>query len=269
MSGRNSKTVDERRAARIDELVRAARDEAPPPTLARHALDRLAAVAPVNAPPDSSPSAKRSPTLAIAKAALIVSTLCLGVFAVEKVRLPDEGRSSSAPTPSAATPGANAFPAAEAVAERAPPSPPDEQPSGDALEVHQLPSATADVADAPRQRAIATASERRTTAPKVTAPSVGTAPADTFALELARLREARTALAAGRVDEASSILAHYEESFPNGVLLPEAKAMRVDVLLAAGHVDEARSEAEGFIVRYPNSPQAGRMRVLVERRTVR
>jgi len=260
--------MDERRAARIDELVRAARDEAPPPTLARNALDRLAAVAPLNAPPEASPSAKRSPTLVIAKAALIVSTLCLGVVAVENVRGPAAGRSSSAPTPSAATPGADALPTPEAIAERAPPSPPDEQPTSDGLDVHRLPSATTDSADAPRPRGIASTSERRT-APKITAPNVGTAPADDFALELARLRQARTALAAGRVDEAGSILAQYEESFPKGVLLPEAKAMHVDVLLAAGHADEARSEAEAFIVRYPNSPQAGRMRVLVERRTIR
>lgn len=266
MSGRDSKTMDERRAARIDELVRAGRDEAPPPTLARDALDRLAAAAPLNALPDSSAAAKRSPTFAIAKAALIVSALCIGVFAVEKVRLPTGGGSSSVAVPNTEIPGANASPTGTP-AEGAVPSS-TSTPAPDAFDVHRLPSATPDAADVAQEKRTLGTPERRTIATKPAA-SVAAAPTDDFALELARLRQARTALAAGRVDEAGSILAHYEESFPNGVLLPEAKAMHVNVLVAAGRADEARAEAEAFVARYPNSPQAGRMRVLIDQRTIR
>jgi len=266
VSGPNSKNVDETQADRIDELVRAARNEAPAPALVHDALSRLKAATPEASPPLASGTESRSPALVTAaKAALVCAVFCVGALAVEEGRqLVSDPDSKPTPPSAMITPTPErAFPPTETSAEAAE-RPPASGPTGDeGIDIHALPSEAPASADAPGQRGVAST---RTTL-KTTATGAGVSPTDEFALELALLREARAALAAGRAEDARSILTQYEKRFPNGALLPEAKAMRIDVLLAAGHFDEARTEAETFIARYPNSPQAGRMKVLVQRKT--
>ena len=269
MSGPNSKNVDETQADRIDELVRAARNEAPAPALVHDALSRLKAATSEASPPRASTTESRSPALATAaKVALVCAVFCVGALAVEEGRQRSSDQASPSTSPSAViapTPESASSPT-ETPAEAAEPPPASEQTADEGIDIHALPSEAPASTDAPAARAERGVASTRTP-PTTMATGAGASPSDEFALELARLRAARAALSAGRTEEASSILSQYEKRFPNGALLPEAKAMRIDVLLAAGHFDEAQADAEAFITRYPNSPQAGRMKVLVQRKT--
>lgn len=268
MSGRNSKTTEELEAARIDELVRAARNEAPPPAFVRTALDRFE-VGAVVPPARGSLSGTRPAFAMVGKPLLVVLALCFAGAAIETPWSSTREQSSrtEASTPTASPPSAPST--AEVVVQRATTPPPSEEGADrHAFDVHRLPSATATApksASGPRPMARRSESAGAAAAPPER--SAVDSPPNDFAIELARLREARDALRAGRADEADTILSRYEKSFPNGVLLPEAKAMHVDVLLAQGKVDEALSEARAFVASHPNSPQAARMRLLIDRRT--
>ncbi|AKV00343.1 hypothetical protein AKJ09_07006 [Labilithrix luteola] len=262
MSTRDDTTPDV--DARIDALVRAARNEAPPPSYARDALTRaiahgsLATSAPV--------SARRTSPLATAtKLALLCAGLSIGAYAVKA------SRGSIEPSVSSLMPAAPT-----AVVERSAPTtvshalggptPSEgvEPSSANTFDVHRLPNAPSVVSDSGTTVSAATTKGVPAVATTSSAPVEG----DDFAAEIARLREARAAISAGRIDDARATLARYDATFPKGALMPEAKAMKVDLLIAAGQPEEARREAEAFLKRYPNSPQAGRLKILLERKTV-
>jgi TolA-binding protein len=83
--------------------------------------------------------------------------------------------------------------------------------------------------------------------------------------ELALLERARRALAAGRSDEARSVLKRHREEFPSGVLVEEADVLRIEVLLARGETTLAEQAGRDFIDAHPASPHAPRVRDLLAR----
>lgn len=124
---------------------------------------------------------------------------------------------------------------------------------------------TAASARAVRRRPPAAPSPRVTVDPARAAPSTlvdhgePLAPSGVSA-ELALLREARSALAAQRVDEALAALDRFESRFANPMLAPEALALRVHVLCRAGQSSRARAVAEQLSRAHPSSPQNARVR---------
>lgn len=77
--------------------------------------------------------------------------------------------------------------------------------------------------------------------------------------ELALLRRARAALAAGQTDSALALLAEHAQRFAGGHLAEERTSLRVQALCAAGSRDAARAEAEAFVRANPASPHARKL----------
>jgi hypothetical protein len=76
---------------------------------------------------------------------------------------------------------------------------------------------------------------------------------DRLGEELAIVRQARAALAAGRVDDALAATARHASEFPLGALAEEREALYVRGLALAGRDAEARSRAVDFLDAYPES----------------
>lgn len=76
--------------------------------------------------------------------------------------------------------------------------------------------------------------------------------------EVEALREAHTALREGRAGEAMEVLDR--DAAATSGLEQERAAMRVFALCRLGKSEEARRHAEAFLVRWPNSPHAARVR---------
>jgi outer membrane protein assembly factor BamD (BamD/ComL family) len=74
------------------------------------------------------------------------------------------------------------------------------------------------------------------------------------------LRDADASLRAGDTAGATRWLDEHARLFPHGVLAEERDVQRVFVLCAAGQTDAARAEAGRFLVSYPQSLLAGRVR---------
>jgi hypothetical protein len=74
--------------------------------------------------------------------------------------------------------------------------------------------------------------------------------------ELASLRSAQAALASGEPSRALELLDGYFRRFPEGVLLPEAKATRIRALCKAGFADRANRSAKKFEATHRDSPLA-------------
>jgi hypothetical protein len=77
-----------------------------------------------------------------------------------------------------------------------------------------------------------------------------------LAEELASVRSAQGALAAGEASRALKLIDSYFRRFPGGVLLPEAKATQIRALCQAGLGEQANRQAELFEVAHRDSPLA-------------
>jgi hypothetical protein len=90
-------------------------------------------------------------------------------------------------------------------------------------------------------------------APRAVAPSPLEAETRALGLALADLRE-------GRASSALSALDAQRARFPNGALVEERAEARIKALCALGRAEEARDNAARFLVEYPRSLLAGRVR---------
>jgi outer membrane protein assembly factor BamD (BamD/ComL family) len=83
---------------------------------------------------------------------------------------------------------------------------------------------------------------------------------DRLLSELALIDAARAALDSGDTALALSQLDRHDREFPRGQLAPEALALRVEVHAARHEDAKVRELAARFVARYPDHPQAERMR---------
>jgi len=81
--------------------------------------------------------------------------------------------------------------------------------------------------------------------------------------QVSALDSARRALAAGDAPAAVGALDDYAVRFPDGALVEEAEALRVQALLAAGDRAAATRAGDRFLAAHPNSPHAARVRALL------
>jgi hypothetical protein len=86
--------------------------------------------------------------------------------------------------------------------------------------------------------------------------SVGTAVLDESRLVM----KARTALRSGQSGEASRILSELSRRFPRGVLMQEREVLAIELLWNAGQSGAACSRGQQFLLRFPQSPHASRIR---------
>jgi hypothetical protein len=108
--------------------------------------------------------------------------------------------------------------------------------------------------------AMTTASTAPSVAPVAASPpSIQSGPA-TVAQEARLLGEADAALRAGDAARSLSLLDEHAATFPQGVLVEEAKAERVVVLCALGRQPEARQAAAVFLRDHGRSPLVARVR---------
>jgi len=84
----------------------------------------------------------------------------------------------------------------------------------------------------------------------------GTPRADATLLESRRLNQARTALQAGDARRALAQLDAIAADFPQGVLVQERDALRIEALLELGERQRARELARRFLELHPHSPHA-------------
>ena len=73
------------------------------------------------------------------------------------------------------------------------------------------------------------------------------------------IASARTALRSGSGAFALQLLDRAESRFPQGILVQEREALRVESLAALGRTAEARTRADAFMRAYPKSPHLGRV----------
>lgn len=91
------------------------------------------------------------------------------------------------------------------------------------------------------------------------------APASQLRHEILALDAARAALKASQPARALERLATYERDFPNGVLVPEATALRIEALVHSGAERRAKELAQQFLAAHPGSPLAHRVQRLAPR----
>jgi hypothetical protein len=95
------------------------------------------------------------------------------------------------------------------------------------------------------------------------APARFAAPERSIREEVVVLKRASSALASGDATLALSILRDYGARFPDGSMASEAAVLRIEALARAGDASAARRAAESFLVAYPQSPYAERVRSVV------
>jgi hypothetical protein len=83
---------------------------------------------------------------------------------------------------------------------------------------------------------------------------------DSLRREVATLKRARAALAASHPASAATVLDEYARAFPRGVLHAEAAALRVELAAELREAALARSLGSQFLIDYPNSALAARVR---------
>ena len=108
----------------------------------------------------------------------------------------------------------------------------------------------------PEASATATPSKEK---PAPSAPAAASA-APPLEVETRALGDVTRALRDGRPDEALRLLTEQERTFARGSLHEERAAARVFALCAAGRLAQARSARDRFLVAYPQSPSADRVR---------
>ena len=84
-----------------------------------------------------------------------------------------------------------------------------------------------------------------------------------LAEETAALDSARTALRGGRVAETLALLDDCAGRFPNGLLRPEASAIRVEALLAMGDRAGAETVARALVAAAPKTFAAHRVTAML------
>lgn len=80
--------------------------------------------------------------------------------------------------------------------------------------------------------------------------------------EAARVTIAREQLRQGHPGAALTTLRQLDRDLTEGALTQEREALRAEALFASGQLTEARQAAHAFVDRYPESPQAPRLRSL-------
>jgi hypothetical protein len=130
-----------------------------------------------------------------------------------------------------------------------------------ALEATTREPRTSAVPSAPRHRGDSTRiDEPKPARPEEPAASTRVSFPSLARLEAARVSEARQALRQGEGITCLDRLAALDREVSGGVLAQERLALRIEALVAVGRRAEARRAAEAFLVRYPESPHAGRIR---------
>jgi hypothetical protein len=98
---------------------------------------------------------------------------------------------------------------------------------------------------------------------KASASSKADAPVPGLAEELAALDAARSLLTRGDSTAALVRLDAYNRTYPKGRLRLEAEVLRIDALNKNGQSVLAKKRAEAFLLKYPNSVLASRVRTLL------
>jgi hypothetical protein len=230
-------------------LEEARRAYAPDPGAADRVLARVMAAthAPGLADGSAAPAGvgSWSAPLKMTVASAVIAVAALSVYVgrswqPEAPRVPPDAAPSAAPAvPAPALPADEAAPpsrAAEAPAENAPETSP-------AALVAPSPAAAATPSPPPRRRG--TRAEP--------------APADPAA-DLRLLRQAQSALSAGRGGEALALLRDHQRAYPRTQFGQERDAIRILALCATGRESAARRLGRRFLERAGHSPMAGAVR---------
>ncbi|MEP7050257.1 MAG: outer membrane protein assembly factor BamD [Pseudomonadota bacterium] len=90
-------------------------------------------------------------------------------------------------------------------------------------------------------------------------------PGPSLAEEVAVIRSAKQALAAGDAAQALHELHVYQAHFPGGRLAQEANIVRIEALLKSGNRAAADAAADRFLAAHPDSPYAPRVHTLIGR----
>lgn len=85
-----------------------------------------------------------------------------------------------------------------------------------------------------------------------------------LAAEVAYVDRARALLAAGSSSQGLALLERYEQKFHEARLLPEVLFLRLEAYERSGRSTEARRVAQRLVDTFPNSPQVGRARKLLD-----
>jgi outer membrane protein assembly factor BamD (BamD/ComL family) len=83
--------------------------------------------------------------------------------------------------------------------------------------------------------------------------------------EIAIMRLAQAALAAGDAPTALSKLAEHESKFPQGALAEERLAAQVFALCGSSRTVEGQAKARKFLEQHPSSPLAARVKTACEK----
>ena len=110
-----------------------------------------------------------------------------------------------------------------------------------------------------RDTPVQSAPNARTAPPSRATPAQAAASVD-LARETELLAHAKRAIASRSFAEATTALDAYDREAPHGVLVPEARALRVRLLVERGARSEAIDGARAFLAAFPGSPYAARMR---------
>ena len=225
-------------------------------------LRRLAQVRPVAqepaaAPPREAPRAAAAVVLFAKSAAISVG---LAVTALGGLHL---GARALSPTPAELpTPVAAAtdVPRATApVASRRVVEPPTAASSPALAPTTPMPASD----PTPTVRTSARPSSSTSAPPRSEAVPSAMAPADALRQELALVRSAREAIAAGRHADADAPLARHAQQFPDGALAPECEAYRAIVACRLGRPD-ASTRARAFAQAHPTASLLGEVNAACE-----
>jgi TolA-binding protein len=86
--------------------------------------------------------------------------------------------------------------------------------------------------------------------------------ASSLAAQTDLLDKAHAALDARHPAAALQLLADYDKTYPGGILIQEASALRIEALYDTGHSPEAAALADRFLTAYPSSSHAEHVRAL-------
>ncbi len=224
----------------LRKLVRARREGPSGPDIAKMSA-RLAEVGVLGKP--SSPRTWRERTLAYSKLGGVVLLVAGGLLLTWKAVRTTDG--PDAPV--------LASPAGERETERTSDAEPvsTSQPKLDAVSIDELPSAT--------PPSVPTAGAAGSAARRSAKPLAGTA----AATELELVQRAQSALAS---DPARSlaITSEHERAFPSGEFVQEREVIAVEALSRLGRKEEALRRARALLQRYPRTPYAARIEMVLE-----
>jgi len=83
--------------------------------------------------------------------------------------------------------------------------------------------------------------------------------------ETSTLLAVRQALDANDGAKALALLDKHDKDFPDGILAPDARMLRVEALAAAGKSADAVAAADAFLADFPHHPEAARIRGIRDR----